>query len=378
MSTRNIKFAQCPPATQAEIAVLNHESSLARYWSVLSQWPERQGTALQIADEEKKRNQFFGDASALDRLVALGQARCASYPERLETHLLAARIDSMRHHFAQAKLHVCSAENLGAAPDELLELRLALDQATGENPDALLSARQDSAKLKPSLQNLVPLAALYAERCDIEMAEQTYLQALAAYEDLSPFPLAWVCFQLGLLWGETASTTDPEQAAYWYKQALAYLPGYTHASVHLAEIYLAAGNHTQAQALLHLSLKSGDPEVFWRLEQIQQAEGNDQEAQRYHVLAVQTYESLLARHELAFADHAAEFYLSDGNSEQEYKRGFALAKLNLANRPTLRAFELTYLGARAVGDQGYASQTLAQAREKFGRHKAFGFSSFAN
>ena len=377
MNAKNIRFAYCPTVTQGHIAILNHESALAHYWSVLSQWPERPGTVLQIVEEENKRSQFFADVSALDRLVALCMARCATYPERPETHILAARTASMRHHFDQASTHVYTAQKLGAAADEIEEIRLTLDQATGASPEALLTARKAYAGQRPSLQNLVRLAALYAEHCEIELAEQTYLQALASYNELSPFPLAWICFQLGMLWGETAPNTDTEQATYWYQQALAYLPGYTHASVHLAEIYLDAGDHTQALALLHANVQSGDPEVFWRLEQIAYSQGNTQEAQSYHALAADTYERLLTRHALAFADHAAEFYLSEGNQEQELQRGFYLAKLNLSNRSTLRAFELTYEGACAVGDLLQASQIQAQARNKFGRDKAFGFSVFS-
>ena len=49
------------------------------------------------------------------------------------------------------------------------------------------------------------------------------------------------------------------------------------------------------------------------------------------------FEALVARHPLAFADHAAEFYLGSGG---DAGRALELARLNLANRPTARAFEL--------------------------------------
>lgn len=370
----DVRLPQCPPATQGDIAVLNHESVLTRCWSVFSQGPERLGTALQIVDEENKRNQFLGDVLALDRLVALDIACCTAHPELPDTHLLAARIASMRHHFAQAQLHVCRAESLGAAPDELSAIRLSLDQAMGKDLTALLDVHQTITKCNPSLQNLVALAALYVELGEIEMAEKTYLDALASYTDLSPFPLAWVCFQLGVLWGEAAPNTDPPRAAYWYQQALAYLPEYTHACVHLAEIYLGVGDHGKALALLLPIVNSGDPEVLWRLEQVCRAKGQDQEADQYLELAVQAYEALLSKHELAFADHAAEFYLSDPKDRQKVQRAFDLAKLNIANRSTLRAFELAYLAACAIDDQKYASKMQAQAKEKYGMSKAFSFS----
>jgi hypothetical protein len=67
-------------------------------------------------------------------------------------------------------------------------------------------------------------------------ADAVYRQALHSYDDISPFPLAWGCFQLGMLWGELVPVPDPNLAALWYRRAVAYLPGYVRARVHLAEI----------------------------------------------------------------------------------------------------------------------------------------------
>ena len=57
-----------------------------------------------------------------------------------------------------------------------------------------------------------------------------------------------------------------------------------------------------------------------------------------HLMAARTgFEALLSRHLLAFADHAAEFYLGSGG---DVRRALELARVNFANRPTARAFEL--------------------------------------
>jgi hypothetical protein len=48
------------------------------------------------------------------------------------------------------------------------------------------------------------------------------------------------------------------------------------------------------------------------------------------------FEELLARHLLAFADHAAEFYAGSGNNRG---RALELARMNVANRPTRRALK---------------------------------------
>ena len=59
------------------------------------------------------------------------------------------------------------------------------------------------------------------------------------------------------------------------------------------------------------------------------------------------FETLLAKHPLAFADHAAEFYRGTGGDS---RRAFELARLNLANRPTVRAFEQAHATALAAGE----------------------------
>ena len=84
-------------------------------------------------------------------------------------------------------------------------------------------------------------------------------------------------------------------------------------------------------------LESGDPEVPWRLADVAIAVGDGEELASHLEAARAGFEALLARHPLAFADHAAEFYLDSGG---DARRAFELARLNLANRPTARAYEL--------------------------------------
>jgi hypothetical protein len=53
-----------------------------------------------------------------------------------------------------------------------------------------------------STEDLVALGALLADLREFTDADRIYGQALEGYRDVSPFPVAWVCFQLGMLWGE--------------------------------------------------------------------------------------------------------------------------------------------------------------------------------
>src|SRR5262249_30891937 len=167
-------------------------------------------------------------------------------------------------------------------------------------------------------------------------ADTVYRQALCSYEDVSPFPLAWVCFQLGMLWGELAAVPDPSLAALWYRRAIAYLPGYVKARVHLAEIYASRHQIREAEALLLPALSSHDPEVRWRLADVLMAQERFNEARTQLDAARFGFDELVDRHLLAFADHAAEFYAGSGNDPW---RALELARLNAANRPTRRAIK---------------------------------------
>ena len=74
------------------------------------------------------------------------------------------------------------------------------------------------------------------------------------------------------------------------------------------------------------------------------------------------FESLLTKHPLAFADHGAEFYLGSG---ADPVRAFKLAKLNLANRPTKRAFEQAHTTALHVGEVDAAARLRTHMDSKW-------------
>jgi hypothetical protein len=161
---------------------------------------------------------------------------------------------------------------------------------------------------------------------------------------------------------------DPLAAQYWYAQALAYLPAYTHARVHSAELHLDVGQFDSALTLLQPIKDSSDPEVSWRLAQLYVQTDQANEA-RYHLARTQhIFEHLLAHHALAFADHAVDFYLEEGNDPG---KALQLALLNLNNRATLKAFVLSHEAAKA-NEQHLMAQTLAdRAAAQWGHLPAF-------
>ena len=137
------------------------------------------------------------------------------------------------------------------APREAIERHsLAIDQACGVDLDAVLAARRRIATASGRLEDLVPLGAVLADLECFAEADAVYRQAFYSYDGVSPFPLAWGCFQLGMLWGELVPVPDLDLAALWYRRAIAYLPGYVKARVHLAEIYASQDDIDDAETLL--------------------------------------------------------------------------------------------------------------------------------
>src|SRR5262249_27839838 len=165
---------------------------------------------------------------------------------------------------------------------------------------------------------------------------------------------------------------DPVLTAQWYRQAIAILPMYAKARVHLAEICSAEGNFSAAEELLRRVLAIGDPEVDWRLADVLAAQEKFEESEEHMKAAHSGFESLLERHLLAFADHGAEFYAGSGGG---LPRALQLARVNADNRPTLRAIEQAHKVAILAGDAAAAFELLSEATKRWGHASAFSLSS---
>jgi tetratricopeptide (TPR) repeat protein len=358
--------------TDGDIAVINLESARRRSWSRFFEDPLRDGTAESVVGHEQLVCQFVGDLSALARLEFIATELVQAAPVSARTALIQAQVASTAHRFADARHYLAQAANGGAASDDVQRLSLNIDQACGVNLDKLLDVRRQIANEFNRLDDLVALGALLADMGESDDADRTYRRALMGYQDVSPFPLAWLYFQLGLLWGESVPRPNPSRAAEWYQKAIDTLPSYTKARVHLAEVYSSNGRLSDAEALLRPIITVGDPEVHWRLADVLAAQGKFDDAEAQMEIAHSWFERQLERHLLAFADHGAEFYAASGSDS---RKALQLARVNVANRPTLRAFELAYNIAFSAGDVAAASEILSAAATRWGRAAAFRLSS---
>jgi tetratricopeptide (TPR) repeat protein len=323
----------CPPATDGEIAAINLESARRRAWSRFAEDPRRPGAVEAVVDHERLAAQFLGDLEALDRLEILA-AQFARAEDSYRSALVSAEVASAVHRFADAREHLARAARLGGPDEAIGRQSLTIDQACGVDLDAVLAARRRTAAASSRFEDLVPLGAVLADLEQFTEADAVYRQAFDSYGDLSPFALAWVSFQLGMLWGELAPVPDRDLAALWYRRAIGYLPGYVKARVHLAEIYASQDQIGAAETLLLPALSSRDPEVRWRLADVMLGQGRLEEATTHLDAARLGFDELLGKHLLAFADHAAEFYADSGN---DCLRALELARTNVTNRPTRRA-----------------------------------------
>jgi hypothetical protein len=253
-----------PSATDGEIATINLESARRRAWARFAKHARVPGVVEVVVDNERLAAQFLGELGALDRLNALA-SQFARVDNSSRAALVQARVASTVHRFADARDHLARAALMGGPREEIDRHALTIDQACGVKLDAVVAARRRIATASGRLEDLVPLGAVLVDLDQFAEADAVYRQALSSYDGISPFPAAWVCFQLGMLWGELAPAPDPNLAVLWYRRAIAYLPGYVKARVHLAEVYASQGQPSDAETLLVPVLSSSDPEVRWRL-----------------------------------------------------------------------------------------------------------------
>jgi tetratricopeptide (TPR) repeat protein len=312
--------------------------------------------------------QFLGDLGALERLEALATHLVRVDATSARTALVQAQVASTMHRFAEARSHLAQAAERGASAEAVDRLALSIDQACGTRLDAVLEARQRMAAKSGSLEDLVPLGALLADLREFDEADEVYRRALREYQDVSPFAVSCVCFQLGLLWEELVAEPQASWAADWYRRAIAFLPSYVKARVHLAEIQASCGRPGDAESLLLPAVASSDPEVRWRLADAMAMQGRFAEAEQQLAAARSGFDLLLEQHLLAFADHGAEFYVGSGN---DAARAFGLARTNVANRPTLRAYEQAYTIAVDVTEPDAAIELLTAATQRWGGTAAF-------
>ena len=217
------------------------------------------------------------------------------------TALLArARTRATFHRFIHALDDLDAARAHGADGTTLDDERAAILQAIGCYAHALV-LRHNAALRRPGFATIGGLAALQAERGETSEAERLFAEARGRYQGVSPFPVASLDLQRGLMW---LRADNLPAARTWFDAARRRVPAYAPALGQLAEVDAALGDETAVDRLRSLAITSDDPHYAASLARILGAAGHGQEeAEQWRRRAAARYDELVARHPEAFAHH---------------------------------------------------------------------------
>ena len=305
-----------------------------------------EGVELQIANELTLRGgvelvelltlraHIVGCIADYEKAAEVSERITRMFPDEGLVFLTRARARACLHRFADALTDLGIAERLGATGPEVDAERASILQAVGRYDEAL-TMQLAALERRRSFETVAALAVLHAQRGELAESERRFDESRACYRGVSPFELAQLDFQRAHLWLEQG---DLPHARYWLLEAWHRLPGYVPAEGHLAEVEADLGDAESAiTRLRHLAERSDDPDYAAQLARILLQTEHYEEAAQWRVRAATRYEELLERHPAAFADHAAEFYLTLGDDAE---RALRFAKLNVEVRPTPRALAL--------------------------------------
>jgi tetratricopeptide (TPR) repeat protein len=287
------------------------------------------------------RGQILGGVSDNELAAEIAERLVQSEPANGAARVARARTRSTFHRFLDALNDLAVAERLAPNDQKINIERAAIFQALGQYDEAF-AIRREAAICRPSFETLGALAGLCAERGEIAVAEGLYTESRGRYRGVSPFPLAILDFQCGLMWMNNNRLDD---ARTLFDAARSRVPTYAQAQGHLAEVEAELGEVATAVArLFPLAMSSDDPDYAAQLARILRDAGRADESRHWCEHAAARYDELVVRYPEAFADHAAEFWLTVGGDLDEALR---LARLNFEVRKTPRAHELLSRALRA-------------------------------
>jgi tetratricopeptide (TPR) repeat protein len=241
------------------------------------------------------------------------------------SYLTRAQVRSIFHEFDAAHADLTQAEKLDKGVAPLVMERRASLLAAADKLDEALPIYHDIASRRPDVSTLGAEAALLGQRGELAAAEALFIKAQRHFRDVTPFPLAWLYFQHGLMWEQHDNLARAHEL---YAAAVERLPSYAAAVAHLAGAETARGRRDAAIALLRpLVGVSDDPEYKGQLAALLEQSGDVDGAKRLLAEAKGSYQLLLARHPRAFAAHAARFYLGPA---KDPKSAMVWAEKNLA------------------------------------------------
>ena len=341
--------------TSSQIAIQNLNYLIRRGELQVSAAPGDSAVVAAYLEVLLLRVRFLNTFSDFDRALQVTQELARRSPNDPRALLHLARVMLTLHRFptALALLGKAHAKALALPVDQQSRFQRELDLqyvtiklARAETDQALSmleKLRIGSNGAKSAADLSVFFAAAYKSQGLLEAADAELLKSLELWDRITPFYIAWVSFQRGEVW----VGVDDARALRRYEEALHYLPEYVSARIHLAELKMQAGDTGAALALLKPIAKGQDPEPAGRLAEFLEAAGQGKVSAPYREMALHGWQALLDRYPLAFADHAAEFWLGAGKNPE---LALEWAAENYKNRPTPSAKALLLEATLATVD----------------------------
>jgi tetratricopeptide (TPR) repeat protein len=339
-----LDLAGGPPTTAGAIAVGNLDVRIDGLASQAARGRLNADGWGELVELTALRGHVLGRIDEAERAASLAETFVGRAPSDPRSHVARARLAGLFHQFSAALDDLDVAAALGLDRRTADEERAAVHQAVGRYDEALALLRE-ALSMRRDFSSLGAVARCHAESGEADEAETWFLAARRAYRGVSPFPLALLEFQCGQMWLAQGVLVS---ARIWLASAACRLPCYVPAQGRLAETDAAEGRTTVATGCLRrLALASDDPDYATRLAHLLGKAEASAEARFWTAHAAARYEELMARHPEAYADHAAEFWLTVGGDPQ---RALRYARRNLALRATPRAHALVNRAMCRVGE----------------------------
>src|SRR5262245_10209798 len=330
MPTPALRPAASPPTlTDGTIALLNLQAQIDGL-----EGHSTTSEAASLIDLLILRGLILGRISDYERAAQLAERQVGAAITDAAAYVARARTHAVFHRFTEALDDLDQADRISPQDIAAKRERAAILQALGHYDEALVTYGTVADRAE-QFEHAAALAGFWAERGETETARHFYLESLCSYRGVSPFPLALLDFQLGLMWMRQERLNE---ARACFEAAVRRIPAYVAAQGHLAEVDGDQGEPEAAIArLTPLAISSDDPDYAAQLARILGKMGRSEESAAWRRVAASRYDELISAHPAAFADHAAEFWLGAGNDPPKALR---LAEFNLRARKTRRASDL--------------------------------------
>src|SRR5262249_42673548 len=211
------------------------------------------------------RGLILGRISDYERAAQIADCQIGAATTDAAAYVARARTRAVFHRFTEALDDLDHADRISAQDAASQRERAAILQALGHYHEALVTY-EAVAERGRQFERAAALAGFWADRGKTDTAQRFYLQSLSSYRGVSPFPLAQLDFQLGIMWMRHERL---KEARTCFEAAVHRVPAYAAAQGHLAEVEAELGEPEAAIARLNpLALSSDDPDYAAQLARI--------------------------------------------------------------------------------------------------------------